>query len=350
VVHETAGAGYGWNTVVAPGGENYDIVRPAGTTPPVLLQGWLHRDAMLGIFREVGLDFETVKREARTAAFRPMDLGAAGIRLSADIGVDVDRVESRNVLAKISGARRPNESIMFGGHWDAYGVGAPDAQGRRVRPGAADDALGIAGLVEIARLLKAGPRPDRTIVFAAWTGEERGLLGSEHYAVRPLYPMETMAANITLDILQTAGPARDVILIGRGQSEMEDALAGFAARQGRTVTPDARPERGLFYRADHFSLAKRGVPVLLLMAIGGGPDLVNGGREAGDRWVADYTANCYHQTCDAWSPNWDLRGAAQDVALAYAIGRDLAFSNQWPAWKQGSEFEAIRLKSASQRR
>jgi Zn-dependent M28 family amino/carboxypeptidase len=159
-----------------------------------------------------------------------------------------------------------------------------------------------------------------------------------------------MVANLTLDTLQSAGPARDVILIGQGQSDLEDRLARLAAVQGRRVTPDAQPQRGLFYRADHFPLARRGVPVLLLMALGGGADLVTGGREAGDRWVSDFTANCYHQTCDEWSANWDLRGAAQDVALAYRIGMELANSRAWPQWRQDSEFRAVREQSAAQRR
>jgi Zn-dependent M28 family amino/carboxypeptidase len=239
---------------------------------------------------------------------------------------------------------------MFSGHWDAYGIGAPDARGRTIRPGAADDGLGLAGVLEIARAFKAGPRPDRTLLFAAWTAEERGLLGSEYFASNPIYSPEKMVANVTLDTLEPLGPSRDVILIGRGQSELEDRMARLAAAQGRYVTPDSHPERGLFYRADHFPMAKRGVPVLLLMALGAGPDLVTGGRAAGDAWVSDYTAHCYHQTCDEWSAGWDLRGAAQDVALAYAIGRELAFGRDWPQWKPTSEFRPIREKSAALRR
>jgi Zn-dependent M28 family amino/carboxypeptidase len=347
VIHETEGAGYGWNTVQAPAGENYNVVLGEGARPPVLLQGWLQRDIAADLFRRAGLDFEEVKRRARIAGFRPIDLGAT---LSADLPVTVQRVESHNVIARLAGARQPQETIMFSGHWDAYGTGAPDANGDRIRNGAHDDALGLAGVLEIARNFAAGPRPPRTLLFAAWTAEERGLLGSEYYASRPLYPAETMAANLTLDTLQSAGPARDVVLIGRGQSDLEDRMARIAARQGRAVTPDAQPQRGLFYRADHFPLAKRGVPVLLLMALGGGVDLVTGGREAGDRWVADFTARCYHQTCDEWSPAWDLRGAAQDVALAYAIGREIAFSRAWPQWRPESEFRAVRQQSAARRR
>ena len=254
------------------------------------------------------------------------------------------------MLGKISGSKRPDETIWFASHWDAYGVGAPDARGKRVRPGALDSASGIAGIVELARAFKAGPRPERTLVFAAWTAEERGLLGAEHYATNPLFPMDKAVANLTLDTLQPNGLARDVVLIGKGQSELEDRLAAAAARQGRTVTPDARPERGLFYRADHFAFARRGVPVLLLMALGGGVDLVEGGREAGDRWVTEFTANCYHQTCDEWSPDSTSSGAAQDVALFYDIGRELAFGRDWPEWKAGSEFRAIRERSAAARR
>lgn len=347
IVHETAGAGYGWKTVQAPGGENYDIVRPADAVRPVLLQGWIQRERAAALLQQSGLEFESLKLEARTAAFRPRELKG---RLSADLSVEQKQVESRNVIGKIPGSRYPGETIMFSGHWDAYGLGTPDAQGRRVRPGANDDALGLAGIMEIARAFKTGPRPERTLVFAAWTAEERGLLGSEHYGVHPIYPMETMVANLTLDILQTAGLARDVILIGKGQSDLEDDLVRAAASQGRTVTPDAQPQRGLFYRADHFSLARRGVPVMLLMAIGGGADLIEGGRAAGDKWVSDYTANCYHQTCDAWSADWDLRGAAQDTALLYTIGRDLAFSRRWPELRESSEFRELREKSAASRR
>jgi Zn-dependent M28 family amino/carboxypeptidase len=346
VVHETAGAGYGWNTVEAPGGENYNIVLPAGARQPVLLQGWIQRPVTEDLFRRAGQDFEAVKRQARTAAFRPIDLGAT---LSAAFDVQTSRVESHNVLAKISGTRRPDETVWFAGHWDAYGVGAPDARGKRVRPGALDDALGIAGVLELARAFKAGPAPERTLVFAAWTAEERGLLGAEHYAANPIFPFEKAVANLTLDTLQPNGPSRDVILIGKGQSELEAMIAREAATQNRTLTPDSKPERGLFYRADHFAFAKRGVPVFLIMALGGGVDLVNGGREAGDRWVSDFTANCYHQTCDEWRPDFDLRGAAQDVALYYQLGRRLGWSNQWPQWSQGSEFRAIRETSAAAR-
>jgi Zn-dependent M28 family amino/carboxypeptidase len=346
IVHETAGAGYGWNTVQAPGGENYNIVLAGGAQQPVLLQGWIQRPVAEDLFRRAGLDFEAVKRQARTAAFRPIDLNT---RFSADFAVQTKRVESHNVIAKIAGRTHADETIMVSAHWDAYGIGVPDARGRTIRPGAADDGLGLAGVLEIARAFKAGPRPERTLLFAAWTAEERGLLGSEYFAANPLYRPEKMVANLTLDTLEPLGPARDVVLIGRGQSDLEERMERLAAAQGRYVTPDSHPERGLFYRADHFPMAKRGVPVVLLMALGAGPDLVKGGRAAGDAWVSDYTAHCYHQTCDEWRADWDLRGAAQDVALAYAIGRELAFSRAWPQWKPSSEFRPLRMQSSAAR-
>jgi Zn-dependent M28 family amino/carboxypeptidase len=186
-------------------------------------------------------------------------------------------------------------------------------------------------------------------VVAAWTAEERGLLGSEFYAANPALPLETTVANLTMDVLQPNGLARDVVLIGAGQNELEALLARKAAGQGRVITPDAKPERGLAFRADHFPFAKRGVPALLLMGIGGGHDLVKGGREAGDRWVADFTDRCYHKTCDRWSPQWDLAGAAQDVTLVYEMARELADSRAWPEWNAGSEFKAVRDASAGAR-
>ncbi len=348
IVHETAGAAYPWTTVVASNGESFDVVREHPERAKLLLQGWLQRDVAVDLFRKAGLDFEAEKLRARTAAFRPVAL--SGASFSADYPLKVDRLVSQNVLAKIPGTTHPDESIMFSAHWDAFGIGPADASGDTVRHGAADDAIGVAGVIELARAFAKGPKPERTLVFALWTAEERGLLGSEYYAEHPGFPLAKMVANFTLDVLQTAGPSRDVVLVGAGQNSLEALLAKGAALQGRVVTPDAHPERALFYRADHFSVAKRGVPVLLLMGIGGGPDLVVGGREAGDRWVTDYTTRCYHQPCDNWSPAWDLRGAAADVDLILFAGGELMNSRQWPDWNDGSEFKALRAKTAGERR
>lgn len=347
VVHETAAAGYGWNVASNSVGGVYDVVRPSDQQQPVLLQAWISRDAAAGILAKAGLDYDTLKRSARDAGFKPTEL--KGAKFSIDMPVKTERVQSRNVLAKLPGKTHPDETILLAAHWDTFGIGEPDAQGRRIRPGANDDGLGVAGVLELARAFAHAPRTERTLVFAAWTAEESGLLGSETFGQHPLYALNKTVADLTIDILQTAGPARDVVLIGAGQNELEDDLARAAAAQGRTITPDAKPERGLFYRADHFSLAKRGVPTLLLMGIGGGADLIDGGRAAGDAWVSDYTSHCYHQTCDAWNSSWNLRGAAQDVDLFYRVAHDLANSRQWPEWRPTSEFKAVRDGSRSER-
>jgi Zn-dependent M28 family amino/carboxypeptidase len=345
IVHDTAGAGYGWDTVKAPAGENYDIVR-SDPTSRILLQGWIEGAAATRLFAESGQDLAALRKAARRSDFRPVVLKQA---FSVDLPVRHDTAESRNVLAKLPGKTHPDEVVMFGAHWDAYGIGAPDAQGRTIRPGANDDALGVAGVLELARTFAKRPRTDRSLVFALWSGEERGLLGSETYAVDPVYPAAKTVANLTLDILQTAGPARDVLLVGAGQNSLEDMLGDAAKAQGRVVTPEALPERGLFYRADHFAVARRGVPTLLLMAISGASDLVTGGRPAGQAWLDGYM-KCYHQTCDAWSKDWDLRGAAQDVALFQTIGTTLANGRAWPEWREGAEFKAIRAESAGERK
>jgi Zn-dependent M28 family amino/carboxypeptidase len=346
VVHETDAAGYPWTVVKSPAGESYSIELAPNAPQPLLLQGWIQQSVAAALLKRAGVDYETAKRQARTAAFRPIDLKAS---FSADIPVTTSRITSHNIIGKLTGSKYPNETISYGGHWDAYGIGPADAQGRTMRPGASDDALGLAAMLEDARLFASGPRPQRTLLFAAWTGEERGLLGSEYYAQHPLFPMETMVANLTFDTLQFAGPVRDVVLVGRGQSEMEDYLATAAKAQGRYVTPENHPERGLFYRADHFSFAKRGVPVLLDMALAGAYDMASGGRPAGERWLDDFTSRCYHQTCDAWSANWDLRGAAQEAELFYAIGARLANSREWPQWNPSSEFAKVRAQSAAAR-
>ncbi len=345
IIHETAGAAYGWSTVIAANNESIDVVRKNPAKDKLLLQGWIQRDRAVALFREAGLDFEVEKARARTAAFRPVVLKDA--RFSAAYQNSVTRLQSQNVLAALPGTKRPDETILYAAHWDAFGIGPADATGATIRPGAADDAVGVAGVIEIARAFKAGPAPDRTILFAAWTAEERGLLGSEYYAQRNEPLLTKMAGSYTFDVLQTAGPARDVILVGAGQNELEAGIAAAAARNGRTVTPDPRPERALFYRADHFSLAKRGVPTILFMGMSGGADLIEGGRAAGDAWVEAYTAQCYHQTCDRWLPTQNYQGAADDVALAFEAGRSLASSRLWPDWNAGSEFKPIRAKSAA---
>lgn len=346
VIHEDKAAGYGWNVASSGPGSQFALAESSGPTPPIL-QGWLHYDAASALFAAAGMDLVEQRRLARRDDFSAFELPQTS--LSASFNVSMEKIESQNVLAKLPGHSQADEILMVSSHWDAYGQGEPDSLGRTVRPGANDDALGTAGVIELARVLKAGEPMARSVVFAAWTAEEAGLLGSAAYAAKPIYPLHSTVANFTLDILQTAGLAKDVILVGEGQSDLEEDLMRAAALQSRVVTPENLPENGLFYRADHFSLARQGVPVLLLMGIAGGADLVEGGRVAGDQWIADYTGNCYHQTCDAWSADWDLRGAVEDIELFHTILRDLGDSTRWPQLKSSSEFKAIRSETDAKR-
>jgi Zn-dependent M28 family amino/carboxypeptidase len=347
VVHEMKAAGYGWNVAASSPGENYAVAGKGSAKTSVDLQGWLHEDMAKQWVEQAGYDLDALRTAARQRDFTAFNLG--DLRFNADLALAVETVESQNVLGKITGTTRPHETIMLSGHWDAYGVGEPDEEGRVVRPGANDDALGLAGIMEIARNLKAEPVLERTVVFAAWTAEESGLLGSEAYAQDPIYPLETTVANFTLDILQTAGPARDVIQVGEGQSDLEELMAVIAAAQGRVISPEGLPENGLFFRADHFSLARRGVPVILIMGIAGGSDLEEGGREAGEAWVKGYIDNRYHNQNDIWDADWDLRGAAQDVELFLDMTRELGNSTAWPELKATSEFKGLRDASAASR-
>lgn len=347
VIHEPKAAGYGWNVASSSPGENYSVAAKGQPKLSVDLQGWLHQDMARQWVKRAGYDLDKLRSAAQSRDFEAITL--EGLSFNADLSLSVKSVESQNILGKITGAVRPDETIMLSGHWDAYGIGEPDEMGRTVMPGANDDALGLAGIMEIARNLKTGPALDRSVIFAAWTAEESGLLGSEAYAQNPIYPLETTVANLTLDILQTAGPANDVIQVGEGQSELEEMMAATAATQGRVVSPEGLPENGLFFRADHFSLARRGVPVLLIMGIAGGSDLKDGGREAGDAWVKGYIDNRYHNQNDAWDADWDLRGAAQDVELFLDLTRELGDSEKWPELKTTSEFKNLRDVSASSR-
>jgi Zn-dependent M28 family amino/carboxypeptidase len=347
VIHETEAAGYDWSVAAAGAGENVSLANKDPNALPVTLQGWLHNDAASDLLAAAGHDLEALRNEARRQDFQAFEL--QGIRFNADLEVDITTFDSQNVLGLIPGSERPDEMIMASAHWDAYGIGAPDEQGRTVRAGANDDALGSAGILEIARVIKAAPALERSVLLAFWTAEEAGLVGSMAYAADPIFPIETTVANFTLDILQTAGAANDVILVGKGQSELEDDLNRVAKAAGRYVTEENLPENGLFYRADHFSMARVGVPVLLMMGIAGGADLVDGGREAGNQWIADYVGNCYHKPCDAWSADWDLTGAVQDIELFRQLISELGNATHWPAWKTGSEFKATRERSAAAR-
>ncbi|MDQ1155030.1 M28 family metallopeptidase [Brevundimonas sp. SORGH_AS_0993] len=340
VVHETAGAGYPWSTLQnSSAAPKFDIVRadPAAERAP--FQGWIQRAKAEQLFTAAGLDFAALKESARRADFRPVVL--PGLTLSVDFGQIADRVETRNVLARIPGSEHPDETVIYGAHWDGYGIGTPNAQGDKIYNAAVDNATGVAALLELAHAFAEGPRPKRSVVFAAWSGEEAGLLGSTYYAANPVWPLATTVANINVDsLLPGTQIDPNVVVIGKGKNQLDDILARHAAATGRVLIADPAPQAGAFYRSDHFPLALKGVPALF-------PAAGFTGASAASR---DYVQNRYHQPTDEWDATWRMDAAAADVALIYAVGRDLADSDQWPEWNAGAEFGPTREASKALRR
>ncbi|HYD45917.1 MAG TPA: M28 family peptidase [Phenylobacterium sp.] len=346
VIHETAPASYGWATVANSNTITiFDIVRDNPKAEHAPLEAWVQRDVAVDLFKRAGLDFEKAKAEARTRAFKPVEL--KGVTFSAEADVEAKTIVSKNVVGIVPGTDRADEYVLYTSHWDHLGVGPADANGDRIYNGASDNATGTAALVELGRAFASGPKPKRTVIFNAVTAEEKGLLGSEYYAANPLYPLGKTAININMDGLSLLGATRDVVAIGQGTSEVDRYMAAAVKANGQVVSPDPRPEAGSFYRSDQFSLVKRGVPAMYAK---GGQDLVNGGVAAGKAAADDYIAKRYHQPDDEFSPNWNWDGALKDLQLQYAVGRALADSGDWPEWNEGAEFKAARDASASERK
>ena len=346
VVHETAPASYGWNTVKNSWtGPQFDIVRANAAAERVPLEGWIQRDVAVDLFNRAGLDFEALKVAARARDFRPVEL--EGQTLDASYSVSTSQIETHNVIARLPGSTHQDETILYTGHWDHIGVGDPDADGDRIFNGAVDNASGIAGLIEIAGMYGAGPRPERSIVIIAFTAEESGLLGSEFYAANPLYPLETTVAGFNLDAMNVYGRLSGLGVTGYGQSTLDERLEVVAATQGRVIVPDTNNAAGTYFRSDHFPLAKRGVPMAYPKGSGDFRDEPIAQRQA---LRDEYGARRYHQAADEWLPEMDFRGAAEDLEVVYAVGLALANSRDWPGWKDGSEFGPVREESAAARR
>jgi len=345
IIHDTAAASYGWTTVKnswsAP---QFDIVRSDPSKSFTGLEGWLSAEAAQKLFADSGLDLEALKLAARAKDFKPVELKAT---LNGGYHVTASEIVSHNIIARLPGTKRPDETIVYGAHWDHIGIGAPDANGDKIFNGAVDNATGVAALMELARAFGKAPKPERSVVMIAFTGEESGLLGSEYYASNPVYPLEKTVAGINMDALNVNGATKNIIVVGNGQSSLEDDLAVFAKAQDRVLSPDETPEAGYFFRSDHFPFVKRGVPMLYAK---GGKDLVKGGLEAGKAADADYRAKRYHQADDEWSADWDLGGLVQDVSVYYQIGAKLANSRVWPQWRETSEFKAARDASDAVRK
>jgi len=344
IVHETDPAAYGWNTVKNSNtNTQFDIVRQQPEATHTIFESWIQRPVAEQIFAASGLNFDQAKAQAKTRAFRPVPLKAT---LSANVQANVETITSHNVVGYLPGKKYPDESVIYSAHWDHLGIGKPDDRGDTIYNGALDNATGIAQLIEQARAFAHEPRTDRSIVFLAVTAEEKGLLGSEYYAQNPLFPAAKTAGVLNTDGGQIWGPAKNFTISGSAKLGLLDMLISEGRKQGRYYSPDPHPEAGHFYRSDHFSFAKVGVPAI---SFGDGDDLVKGGVARGEALSKEYVEKHYHQPSDEWSASWDFSGMAQDLQLLHDLGRDLANSRAWPNWSPDSEFRAARDRSASER-
>jgi Zn-dependent M28 family amino/carboxypeptidase len=344
VIHETAPASYGWNTVKNSNTNTmFDIVRANPQAEHPALEGWIQRELAQKIFAASGLDLEAMKAAARKKDFHPVPLKAG---LTAHGNATTEVITSQNVVGLLPGTTRPDETVIYSAHWDHLGIGQPDANGDRIYNGALDNASGISHILEQARAFAHEPRTKRSIVFLAVTAEEKGLLGSEYYAANPLYPLGKTVAMINTDSMGVFGKARDFSISGTAKLDLLDMLVAEGQRMGRSFTPDPHPESGGFYRSDHFSMAKVGVPAFSFRP---GLDLVDGGVARGEAISREYTEKRYHQPDDEWQPSWRFDGLAADAALLHSLGRDLANGNAWPNWSQDSEFRATRDQTAGER-
>ncbi|MBS7456961.1 M28 family metallopeptidase [Coralloluteibacterium stylophorae] len=345
VIHETAPASYGWATVKNSNTNTmFDIVRERPGEAHPQLEGWIQRDVAAQLFKDAGLDFEALKKQAQTRDFRPVEL--EGQTFSAQYDVDAEVITSQNIVGLVEGSERPDETVIYSGHWDHLGVGRPDAEGDTIYNGAVDNATGIAALIEVGRAFAQAPKPERSVVFLAVTAEEKGLLGSEYYAANPLYPLARTAGVLNMDALDPHGPARNFTTSGSARVDLLDRLVDTAKERELAYVTDPKPEAGYFFRSDHFPFAKRGVPAV---SFGSGDDKEEGGVAAGEKIDAEYVKERYHQPADEWEPSWTFTGMARDLELLYAVGRDLANSDDWPNWGRDSEFRAARDETAGER-
>ncbi|MBB4658716.1 M28 family metallopeptidase [Parvularcula dongshanensis] len=340
IVHQTAPAAYGWNVVEGSWtGPQLDLERPDDGASRAMAEGWVQEDVAREMFDAAGLDFEAQLEAAQSKDFTPVEMG--GMTAAATLKNGIKRSESANVVGVLPGAEAPEEYVLYMAHWDHLGVGDGPAGEDHIFNGAVDNATGTAGLVTLAEsFAEAEDAPRRSIMFLAVTGEESGLLGSAYYGEDPLVPFERTVGGINMDAIAPTAPSRDLIVVGYGASEVEDVLKSVADREGKALRPDASPEKGYFYRSDHISLAKKGVPMIY---VDKGIDLVEGGEEAGRAAEEDYTANRYHQPSDQYDPEtWRLDGLTETLTILRDTGAALAYSDAAPNWYEGNEFRALR--------
>ena len=338
IIHDTEPAAYGWGVVESSCGPKLEQDTPGNHADQSQLIGWIQQDAARALFASAGKDYAALVEAAKHKGFKAVPLG---VKASASFGVGIKRQASKNVVGILPGTAKPDEVVLFSAHWDHLGHCKP-VNGDDICNGAVDNASGTAGLVALAEAnAKAGPAK-RSMVFLAVTAEEQGLIGSQYYAEHPVYPLAKTVGGVNMDGLNVRGPARDFVLTGAGKSELEELVKPLVAAEGRVIGIEPSPEKGSYYRSDHFSFAKLGVPML---SGASGQDLVDGGKAAGARKAADYTDNRYHKPQDEYDPSWNWDGALSDLRIYYGLGRELAEGSNWPNWFQGTEFRGIRDKA-----
>jgi Zn-dependent M28 family amino/carboxypeptidase len=341
IVHETEPAGYPFEVVQAKTTEQFDLVTPDKNMGRVNIEGWITLDRARDLMQLAGQDFDALKKQAATRDFKPVPLGVAA---SMTITNTLRTIDSQNVVAKLEGSdpALKDEYVVYTAHWDHLGIG-PEQNGDRIYNGAKDNAIGVAGLLELARAFtKVAPAPKRSILFLSVTAEEQGLLGSQYYSVTPLYPLRKTLANVNMDGLNVHGKTKDLTLIGYGASDLDDYAKTAAAEQGRVIRPDPETEKGFYYRSDHFNFAKQGVPAL---DPDEGTDFVGKPAEYGKQVRDDYTEHDYHKPSDVIKADWDLSGAVEDLQVFFAVGYRVAQADKYPEWKPGNEFRATRERS-----
>jgi len=337
IIHDDAGAGYGWDVVKNSwGGPQFDLPASVDPAPRLPVQGWITGAVAERLFERAGTSLQAMREAANQRGFKPVPLNT---RLSTTLRSEVREGSSNNVLGLLPGSERPDEVIVYMGHWDHLGTN-PELEGDQIFNGAIDNATGIAGILEIAEaFVTQDPPPARSVLFLAVTLEESGLLGSKYFAAQPTVPTANIVAAINMDAMPVIGRTRDVTVIGLGNSELEDILRPLAEKQGRVLKQEAGIEKGFFYRSDHFSFAKVGIPALYAK---GGTDHVEKGDAYGLALSAEYNTLRYHKPADEFDPNWDLSGVVEDLQLLYGVGRQLAQGETWPNWYEGNEFKAAR--------
>ena len=334
IIHDTAGASYGWDVVKNSwSGPQFDLTAADDPEPRLPAQGWITGDVARDVLGNLGHDLDALFQAANQPGFKAIELDAT---MSLDLSSTSTHGSSRNVIARLPGATSPDEAVVYMGHWDHLGT----HEDGRIYNGAIDNATGIAGIVEIAEAFASREqRPDRSLVFLAVTLEESGLLGSKYYVAHPSVPLEDTVAVINLDAMPVIGQASDMTVVGLGNSELEDILEGVLEEQGRTMSAEATPQDGFFFRSDHFNFAKAGVPALYAK---GGDNLRDGGLEAGAAAQRDYRDARYHQPDDTYDPSWDVSGVIEDLQALYQVGEVLVDGEQWPNWREGNPFRANR--------